>query len=44
LNCAGSTIGATRRKPVETWPLGYCVGKKSIPSSACGWRRTLRKL
>ena len=41
---AGSTIGATPRKPAETSPPGCCAGRRSIRASARGWKRTLKKL
>ena len=43
LNCAGFTIDATLRRLAGIWRPGCCDGKKGIPSSARGWKKTLRK-
>ena len=42
-NCAGFTIGATPRKPAGISRPGCCAGRKSIPSSAPGWKKTSRR-
>ena len=40
----GFTIGATPRKPAETWRPGCFAGRRNIQSSAHGWKRTSKKL